>query len=60
MADRTAEDLLVKAIEVLQGTLPPGGVDDRETISRLWEVLDSPAATEIYCRRHPEQRRVTT
>lgn len=54
ITDRTPEEIVAAAIEILQKNLPPGGVADRDTISELWGVLDSPDASKIYA-AHPEQ-----
>ena len=52
-AQGTAEDLMMAAIKILQRGLPPGDLDDRQVISELWGIFDSPAAREIYHRIEP-------
>jgi hypothetical protein len=50
---KTAEDIVLAAIKILQRGLPNGDLDDRQVISELWGVLDSKAAREIYHRMEP-------
>lgn len=47
---KTAEDLVLEAIKVLQRGLPPGDLDDRQVVTELWGIFDSPPAREIYHR----------
>nr|WP_295884152.1 hypothetical protein [uncultured Devosia sp.] len=48
--EKTAEDLVLEAIKILQRGLPGRDLDDRGVVSELWGVLDSKGAREIYHR----------
>jgi len=37
------KEIVSKTLEVLRENLPPDGVSDKDTISRLWEIYDDPA-----------------
>ena len=49
-APETAEDLVLAALRILQRGLPPGDLNDRQVVTELWGIFDSPAAREIYHR----------
>ncbi len=51
--ERSAEDIVIQAIKVLQRGLPPGDLDDRGVVTELWGIFDGPAAREIYHRLEP-------
>lgn len=56
---RSAEDIVIEAIKVLQRGLPPGDLDDRQVVTELWGIFDSPSAREIYHRKAEPSADVT-
>lgn len=48
--EKTAEKLVVEAINIMQRGLPGKDLDDRGVVTELWGVFNSPAAREIYHR----------
>jgi hypothetical protein len=47
----SVEGVLVKAISVVQGSMPPdSGVSPEQLLDELLEVLDGPEAIEVYNR----------
>lgn len=49
--ERSAEDLVLAAIKILQRGLPGRDLDDKGVVIELWGIFDSPSAREIYNHR---------
>lgn len=46
--EKTAEEMTVEALAILQRGLPGGDLNDREVITELWGVFDNPDATRLF------------
>jgi hypothetical protein len=52
---RTAEEIVVETLRILQRELPGGDLSAREAIAELWGLVESPEAQAIIARLAPSE-----